>query len=171
MVVATNAFTKVTPTKIAARARMSMAARQNDFNKIVGSVGLASALFFQSSMPSFGAELPALDKCFNAVRKELGPEGDSLKRLKADIDSENWDDIVIFTREYDAGFRGGVLKSAWKQLGDTKMQGIQLSNSFTFDLIGLNKAARGKDKTEAYASLEKVKQDLVNFIALDPTAK
>ena len=71
-------------------------------------------------------ELPSLEKCFNAVRKELDPKlgGESLTRLQKDIDTEDWTDMKKFTREYDAGFRGGVLKSVWKQLegaqvGDT----------------------------------------------------
>jgi hypothetical protein len=114
------------------------------------------------------AELPALDKCFNAIRKELSSDGESLKRIQSDISKEDWADLIAFTREYDAGFRGGVLKSAWKQLGSTKQRGIQLSNSFTFDLIALNKAARTKDVPEASASLVKVRQDLVDFLALEP---
>ena len=86
-------------------------------------------------------ELPSLERCFNAVRKELdAKEGESLIRIKQDIDGGNWDDLKLFTREYDAGFRGGVLKNAWKQLGDAKQRGIQVTNSFTFDLIALNKA-------------------------------
>jgi hypothetical protein len=114
-------------------------------------------------------ELPSLEKIFNAVRKELSPDGESLSRLRADIDKENWEDILTFTREYDAGFRGGVLKSAWKQLGDNKGRGIELSNSFTFDLIALNKAARSHDKDEAVKRLDQVRQDLVSFEALDPS--
>ena len=113
-------------------------------------------------------ELPSLEKIFNAVRKELSPEGESIGRLRGDIDKENWEDILTFTREYDAGFRGGVMKSAWKQLGDNKGRGIEVSNSFTFDLIALNKAARSHDKDEATKRLDQVRQDLVNFEALDP---
>ena len=115
-------------------------------------------------------ELPSLDKCFNAVRKELDPKvGESLPRIKKDIDGGNWDDLKLFTREYDAGFRGGVLKSAWKQLGDQKQRGIQVTNSFTFDLIALNKAARTEDKDDAYKRLDQVKQDLIDFLALEQT--
>ena len=113
-------------------------------------------------------ELPSLSKIFNAVRKELSSDGESLNRLKTDINNENWSDILTYTREYDAGFRGGVLKSAWKQLGDQKKKGIELSNSFTFDLIALNKAARVQNKDEALLRLEQVKQDLIEFEKLDP---
>lgn len=116
---------------------------------------------------SLADDLPSLSRCFNAVRDELD-KGASLQRLKADIDTENWQDILTYTREYDAGFRGGVLKSAWKQLGDAKERGIQISNSFTFDLIALNKAARKQDSADAKLRLEQVRQDLKDFLALEP---
>ena len=81
----------------------------------------------------------------------------------------NWDDLKLFTREYDAGFRGGVLKSAWKQLdGDNKKKGVDLSNSFTFDLIALNKAGREENKEKAIQALDQVVVDLTEFIKLEP---
>jgi hypothetical protein len=90
-----------------------------------------------------------------------------LKRIAKDIADEDWEDIKAFTREYDAGFRGGVLKSAWKQFdGDLKTKGIEISNSFTFDLIALNKAARVKDSVEATRRLNDVRTDLQNFLDL-----
>jgi len=117
------------------------------------------------------ASLPELEKCFNAVRKELDPkQGKSLIRINDDIETENWDDLKLFTREYDAGFRGGVLKSAWKQLGPAKQSGITISNSFTFDLIALNKAARTEDKEAARAMAEAIRNDLAEFLKLEPSA-
>jgi hypothetical protein len=114
--------------------------------------------------------LPSLDRCFAAVRKELDPkEGESLIRIEKDIKNEDWEDLKLFTREYDAGFRGGVLKTAWKQLGDNKQEGIRLSNSFTFDLIGMNQAARKGDIEGVQTMFKAVKQDLVDFEALDPS--
>lgn len=114
--------------------------------------------------------LPSLEKCFNAIEKELDyDKGESIKRLKMDIASGNWEDIKLFTREYDAGFRGGVLKSAWKQLkDDAKSKGIAYSNAFTFDLIALNKAARVENSEEASMRLEQVKKDLQDFLTLRP---
>ena len=107
-----------------------------------------------SSVPSLEAkaELPALEKCFNAVRKELGSsvgEGESLSRINSAIDSGNWDDLKLFTFEFDAGFRGGVLENAWNQLGLDKQADITVVSPFTFDLIALNKAARSEDKDTA----------------------
>jgi hypothetical protein len=112
--------------------------------------------------------LPSLERCFAAVKRELDPnEGESLTRLKKDIETGEWADIKLFTREYDAGFRGGVLKKSWKQLGDKKADGIRISNSFTFDLIGLNQAARKEDKDEAMRMLDAVRSDIVEFSKLE----
>ncbi len=59
------------------------------------------------------------------------------------------------------------MKSAWKQFdGDVQKRGIELSNSFTFDLIALNKAARNKDVDEASRRLEDVRTDLQLFLDL-----
>ena len=110
-----------------------------------------------------------MSKCFAAIRAELDDAGTkSLSRLETDINTENWDDIKTWSREFDAGFRGGVLKSVWKQLdGDDKKRGIELSNSFTFDLIALNKAARIADKADALQRIASVRQDLADFLILD----
>ena len=118
---------------------------------------------------SAGEPLPSLEKCFSAVRKELSPEGESINRLSDDIRLQKWDDLKLFTREYDAGFRGFVMKSTWKQIDDVelKKKGIEISNSFTFDLIALNKASRVKDTEDAYKRLEDVKKDLRDFLNLE----
>ena len=138
--------------------------------KILVSSSMAACLLTSTSVNA--KDLPALEKCFNAVRKELDPkEGESLIRIEKDIKDNNWDDLKVFTREYDAGFRGGVLKLAWKQLGDSKGEGIRLSNSFTFDLIGMNQAARKGDTEGAMQMFKAVKQDLIDFEALDPAKK
>ena len=113
-------------------------------------------------------DLPSLERCFAAVKRELDTtEGVSLQRLKRDIDEGDWADLKLFTREYDAGFRGGVLKKSWKQLGEKKADGIRISNSFTFDLIGLNQAARNEDKEGALKMYEAVRNDIIEFAKLE----
>ena len=129
-----------------------------------GGRGLPSAAAAAEAAPAI-----PLSRYFDAVRKELDPEqGESLQRIKKDIDEANWDDLKAFTREYDAGFRGGILKSTWKQLGDNKKRGIEISNSFTFDLIGLNQAARKADKDDALKRFQDVQQDIRDFLTLEP---
>ena len=86
--------------------------------KTTAAVGLASILLVSFPSITYAKDpLPTLDKIFAAVRKEISPEGESIARLREDINKEKWEDILTYTREYDAGFRGGVLKAAWKQLG------------------------------------------------------
>lgn len=137
---------------------------------ILASLTFSNTMFMLPNDVMAKSELPSLDKCFSAVRKELDAEkGESLIRLKNDIDQENWEDLILFTREYDAGFRGGVLKNAWKQLGNKKQDGIAITNSFTFDLIALNKAARNKDKDISYQSLNGIIKDLNLFLTLENT--
>jgi hypothetical protein len=108
------------------------------------------------------------NRCFKAVRKELSPEGESIKRLESDIAEGKWEDVLLYTREYDAGFRNGVLKSIWKQLPDEiRGKTIAITNSFTYDLIGVNKAARKQDATTAKEMLELVKKDLRDVLAIE----
>ena len=108
-----------------------------------------------------------LSECFNIIRNEI-KSSESLNRLNQDITNENWKDILSFTKEYEAGFRGGILKPAWKQLsGNLQEKGITLTNSFTYDLIGLNKAARIKDLPRANEMIANIKKDLVDFVKLD----
>eukprot|EP01031_Cornospumella_fuschlensis_P042056 gene42056-51342_t len=135
------------------------------------SIGVGGALAFLPSSPSFAADkqppIP-VERYFKAVQDELDPEkGKSLLRLRTDLSQEDWKDILKFTREYDAGFRGTVLKGVWKQLeGEKQKRGIEISNSFTFDLIGVNKAARVKDAAEATKRINMVEQDLRDFLQL-----
>lgn len=143
--------------------------------KRIGAGAVAVAVLLSST---FGPELALaapkaeevpLERYFAAVAKELDPKtGESLVRIKKDIDSSDWDDLKLFTREYDAGFRGGILKATWKKLGDNKKRGIEISNSFTFDLIGLNKAARSGDQADALRRYEDVRKDIQDFLLLDP---
>jgi len=138
--------------------------------RVLSSCVLTSSLFLSQPLVvrAEKEEVPSLERCFNAVRKELdAKQGESLLRIQRDIDSGDWSDLKLFTREYDAGFRGGVLKLAWKQLGESKKRGIEISNSFTFDLIALNKAARAEDKQDALVRAAAVKQDLVDFLSLE----
>ena len=76
----------------------------------------SSIVHAKDTTSTTSSTIPSLEKCFNAIEKELSDDGDSLRRIDKDISTEDWTDLKLFTREYDAGFRGGVLKVAWKQL-------------------------------------------------------
>lgn len=110
---------------------------------------------------------PSIEKCLGAIKKELSPEGKLISQMVADIEKDDWEDLKVFSREYEAGFRGGVMKPAWKQLkGDDKKKGIEITNSFTFDLIALNKASRIADKEDALKRIDQIKDDLRNMESL-----
>jgi len=79
--------------------------------------------------------IPSLEKCFNAVEKELSNDGESLRRINQDIAVEDWNDLKLFTREYDAGFRGGVLKVAWKQLKGMMMIIMMLMKMMVMEMM------------------------------------
>jgi hypothetical protein len=114
-----------------------------------------------------------IERYFSTIRRELDPiQGDSLQRIRKDIETEDWKDLKLFTRQFDAGFRGTVLKGVWKKLdGENKRRGIELSNSFTFDLIAINKAAREGDAKEAMRRLDMVEADMRNFLSLENSIK
>ena len=74
---------------------------------------ILSVILMNPAISSAKSELPSLEKCFHAIEKELDPiNGESLIRLKNDIKKGDWDDMKLFTREYDAGFRGMYCISA-----------------------------------------------------------
>ena len=60
-----------------------------------------------------------------------------------------------------------MLKNAWKQLGTNKQAGTTVTNSCTFDLIALIKAARSEDKEAATHVAKRVSSDLKNFLKLE----
>eukprot|EP01038_Epipyxis_sp_PR26KG_P008064 gene8064-10924_t len=138
-------------------------------NKAIKNIGIFGISILLFNFPAIAADpLPSLDRCYTAILSELNSGKDTaIYRLETDINSENWEDLKLFTREYDAGFRGGVLKPAWKQMDSEKQKkAIEITNSFTFDLIALNKAGRVKDVSEARSRIEQIKTDLKDFIKL-----
>lgn len=62
-------------------------------------ISCVSGVFLPMSLPLLSpvnpahakSELPPLEKCFGAIKKELDPtNGESIKRIKADINNDNW---------------------------------------------------------------------------------
>lgn len=135
------------------------------FQKLIAFTAISTTIGVSSPSPAHAENIP-LETAFKTIQYELDARK-SLGRIENDISNDNWEDLKLFTREYDAGLRGSVMKSVWKQLeGEKKEKGIQISNSFTFDLIGLNKAARKSDKEDATKYLKLVEQDIKDFVAL-----
>ena len=62
-------------------------------------ISCVSSVFLPMSLPLLSpvnpahakSELPSLEKCFGAIKKELDPvNGESIQRIKADINKDNW---------------------------------------------------------------------------------
>ena len=62
-------------------------------------ISCISSVFLPMSLPMLSpvnvayakSELPSLEKCFGAIKKELDPiNGESIKRIKTDINNDNW---------------------------------------------------------------------------------
>jgi hypothetical protein len=145
-----------------------MSSTSPQFKNIFTALTTASlSLGLWNSYPNVAkAENYPMETCIKALNIEL-TERKSLNRIQNDIKEGKWDDLKLFTREYDAGLRGGIMKSAWKQMeGAKKDRGIEIANSFTFDLIGVNKAARKANTADATKYAAMTEQDVKDFYAL-----
>lgn len=106
-----------------------------------------------------------VEQCFDIVQRELTQRKPFI-RIEHDIQDANWQDLKVFTKEYD-GFRGSILKGAAKQLkGDDKKVASDLANKVMYDLIGINKAARKEDAEAATQSLQGLEKDIQEFYDL-----
>mmetsp|Transcript_378 Transcript_378/g.419 ORF Transcript_378/g.419 Transcript_378/m.419 type:complete len:224 (+) Transcript_378:83-754(+) len=108
---------------------------------------------------------------FAAVREQLeSPEG-GIQELKSLIDKEDFDGIREFTQMYDLEFRKAKMVKARRLITgkDELKRGLYLSNSVTFDLIGINRFSReGKeDISEVKKYWEELKTDVINFLELE----
>lgn len=108
---------------------------------------------------------------FAAVREQLESPDGGIQELKSLIDKEDYDAIREFTKTYDLEFRKAKMVKARRLITakDDKERGLYLSNSVTFDLIGINRGSRlGKeDISEVKKYWEELKADVTNFLELE----
>jgi len=108
---------------------------------------------------------------FAAVREQLeSPEG-GIQELKSLIDKEDFNGIREFTQMYDLEFRKAKMVKARKMItGKEEIdRGLYLSNSVTFDLIGINRFSRdGKQNiSEVRKYWEELKKDIITFLDME----
>lgn len=111
----------------------------------------------------------AMAAAFAAVRKELDdPEG-GIAKLGSAIDKKDWTEIKEFTKYYDLEFRKAKMVKARKMFPDKDMKGeaLPLCNNVTFDLIGINRAARAEDLVSAMQYYESLKKDVSSFLVYE----
>ena len=128
------------------------------------------------------AEFAYKDKvkaAFQDIKDELSTElpfsemgnGAGVPYLEGLINSSNWEEIKEFTKFYDGEFRKAKLGYVRKMImtdKDQKEKATLLSNSVTFDLIGINRAARKSDQSEALRYLGELKDDIQTFLEFEP---
>ncbi|CAN0361162.1 unnamed protein product [Phaeothamnion confervicola] len=137
-------------------------------------VGMASFAAFaaQPVSPAVAAEatLP-IDYSDEFAKVREGYYG-FIGALEKDVFDQNWESILTSTRQQDADFRkrlmGGLRKKLPKENKAVRGEAQALMNAVSFDLIALNKAARSGDVRRAKELLPILKEDVTQFLALEP---
>jgi len=151
-------------------------ARRSVFKKVMSSLFFSTALSLKFPMivqaKSKETITPEMVKAsFAAVREQLESPDGGIQTLQSLIEKEDYDAILEFTKYYDLEFRKAKMVKARKFItgSEDKERGLYLSNSVTFDLIGMNKGCRPgkKDITEVTRYWEELKMDVENFLKLE----
>lgn len=112
-----------------------------------------------------------VEAAFTAVREQLESPDGGMQELKSLIDKEDFDAIREFTQTYDLEFRKAKMVKARRLITskDDIDRGLYLSNSVTFDLIGINRGSRAgrEDIGEVKKYWEELKMDVKNFLDLE----
>lgn len=108
---------------------------------------------------------------FEAVRYQLeSPEG-AVHDLESYVANSDFDAIFEFTKYYDLEFRKAKMVKARKYLTskEDKERAVYLSNSVTFDLIGMNKGCRPgqRDMEQVRKYFGELKDDVSSFLELE----
>lgn len=107
---------------------------------------------------------------FDRVRRERFDPAGGVAYMQQAIDKQDFVSLLEFTKSYDQVLRKGAMGKAKKFVGDSS-QATALSNSVTFDLIGINRSSRAgqEDPKSAQKYLDELKADIDAFLALEPT--
>jgi hypothetical protein len=120
-------------------------------------------------------DIVARAAAFDAVRQELQVNG--IPYMQQQIENENYDNLLEFTKTYDLVLRKGKMGKAKKflQSSNEKDLATQYCNNVTFDLIGINRSCRGANnnpdpnrKENAMKYVSELQQDIELFLALEP---
>jgi len=121
-------------------------------------------------------EIPSKEvvmQCFNNVRYELVDSQGGVSYMQGRIDTKDWVGLLEFTKSYDLELRKLRMGKAKKLLQDkdSKAKATEYANAVTFDLIGINRSSReGRENAElANRYLQQLREDLINFLALEDT--
>eukprot|EP00554_Chaetoceros_debilis_P007467 CAMPEP_0194076786 /NCGR_PEP_ID=MMETSP0149-20130528/3536_1 /TAXON_ID=122233 /ORGANISM="Chaetoceros debilis, Strain MM31A-1" /LENGTH=215 /DNA_ID=CAMNT_0038757643 /DNA_START=535 /DNA_END=1182 /DNA_ORIENTATION=+ len=153
--------------------------RKNFFEKTLSLSFFSAAASFEGSSPAHAKSKgepvtkDSIKAAFQAVRDQLESPDGGVNRLRAMIEKEDFEEIMEFTKYYDLEFRKAKIVKARRLLTskEVKERGLYLSNSVTFDLIGMNKGARpGQYDIEMVKKyFKELETDVANFLLLEDT--
>ena len=113
---------------------------------------------------------------FARVRQELESEKGGVAYMQNCIDRRDFEALLEFTKQYDGQIRKAGMVGVKKMLTDKEQMKLitPLSNSVTFDLIGINRSSRpGAAATADEAAegankyLQELRQDVQKFLDLE----
>ena len=170
--------TQVKSTQLLATTRRNFLEQSTTIATIAIGTSISSSLAIP--LPAYAKEPPppitqeAVTEAFNAIRYELtNPSGVVGTLTNLINDGNSYEEVMQYTKESDAYFRKAKIGKARKLLTDKEIKSgsIQLSNSITFDLIGINRASRPgqEDKDVQLKYLEDLKKDIEQFLELEKT--
>eukprot|EP00978_Attheya_sp_CCMP212_P030092 scaffold109541_cov50-Attheya_sp.AAC.5 len=147
--------------------------------KAVVTVGTGFLSTLLRPSPAFAKEKPEpltkelVQKTFGEVRFELEDPSGGVAALESKVNNKEWEDILVFTKEYDLNMRKVKMGFARKLLTDGKVKddALLLRNAVTFDLIGINRASRPgrENQEEAKKYLGELKDDVTKFLEMEKT--
>jgi hypothetical protein len=154
----------------------SSASRRNALQQMVSMSLLSLATTFVNAPVASAKEKEPLTveqakDAFEAVRYQLeSPEG-AVHDLESYVANSDFDAIFEFTKYYDLEFRKAKMVKARKYLTskEDKERAVYLSNSVTFDLIGMNKGCRPgqRDMEQVRKYFGELKDDVSSFLELE----
>ncbi len=171
-----NAYISRTTTKLHVNSSSDEIISRRNVLKSASLLSLSS-LIIAGKAPPAGAKdkepvtRESVQLAFQNVRDQLESPDGGVKYLQSLIEKEDFEGIMEFTKNYDLEFRKAKMVKARKLLTskEDKERALYLSNSVTFDLIGMNKGAR-----PGQYDIEMVKKyfgelitDVTNFLELE----
>ena len=174
-----TASSQVKSTQLLATTRRNFLEQSTTIATIAIGTSISSSLATMP-LPAYAKEPPppitqeAVTEAFDAIRYELtNPSGVVGTLTNLINDGNSYEEVMQYTKESDAYFRKAKIGKARKLLTDKEIKSgsIQLSNSITFDLIGINRASRPgqEDKDVQLKYLEDLKKDIEQFLELEKT--
>jgi hypothetical protein len=152
--------------------QLSQSATRTTRRSWLVNAGTAAMVVLPSGLPSAALATEAADDldakvaAKEAVRVEIGK---GITFLRTQLDAQDYEAIMDFTKTYDQILRKGYMGKAKKLMSTNGDVLTGLTNAVTFDLIGINRNVRkGQVNPEQAAKyIQELQDDVEKFLALD----